>query len=364
MTGRPRARRLAALTGTLLAAAACGHDWSASDGAADGDAPPVDADADGSRPEDVDDEAADHAPDLPPDAGPDTLPDGAPDTGPDSPPDVGPDTPPDLPPDTGPDTPPDDAPEVVDDVADDAPPEVSPTLVDLVVLAENTGSFTTERDHLQAAVSSLLDALSDAPLGWNVALGVAAFGDFPVAPYGTSGDVIFEVLQPVTTALDVALANVGAIADRNGSDMPDGAVVGLTLLATGAALEPHYAGGSCATPGPAVCFRPGATRIVLLFTDSPMHNGPPSGTTNPYDTSVLRLSDLPGWPAARAALLAERILVVGLSSGDDTVLDELTTVAQDTGAVVGVAPASFDLALDSSAVDLAFLVPVLEALVP
>lgn len=356
MNGRPRARRLATLTGALLAAAACGHDWSASDGAADGDAPPVDTDADGPGTEDADDGPIDGAPDVAPDVEPEALPDVAPD--------VGPDTPPDLPPDTGPDTPPDETPDVVDDVADDAPPEVSPTLVDLVVLAENTGSFATERDHLQAAVTSLLDALSDAPLGWDLALGVAAFGDFPVAPYGTSGDVIFEVLQPVTTALDVALANVGAIADRNGADMPDGAVVGLSLLATGAALEPHYAGGSCATAGPAVCFRPGATRIVLLFTDSPMHNGPPSGTTNRYDASVLGLAELPDWPGARAALLAERILVVGLSSGDATVLGELTTVAQDTGAVVGIAPASFDIALGGGAVDLAFLVPVLEALVP
>jgi hypothetical protein len=146
--------------------------------------------------------------------------------------------------------------------------------------------------------------------------------------------------------------------------MPDAAVVGLTLLATGNSLGRFYGGGTCASSGPPVCFRSDATRLVLLFTDSPMHNGPPAGTSDPYDPVLLGLADVPDWPEARDALVAAGIKVLGLNSGTTAVHEALAEVATATGAVVGFEAAVYDLTLETGVVDLSFLVSTLAALVP
>lgn len=344
MIVRRFARLLPALFVGLLAGA-CGHDWSTGDGSMDADSPRPDGEADVPDADDGSGDAPDSAPDAPPDAPPDVPPDDTFEVEPDVPPD---------------------SPDVADEADDDAPPDARPPLVDLVVLAENTGSFTTERTHLVATVATLLDALDAAALGWDLALGVAAFGDFPVGTYGTAGDVVFEVLQAVTASTDLAVTALGAIADRNGADMPDGAVVALYLLATGSALEPYFSRvADCPTGyGGAVCFRPGAARLVLLISDSPMHNGPPDGASDPYSASVLGLTMVPSWPAATAALISENIRVIGLNTGTAEVHADLEAVAVASGAETTTGPAAYDIDLDTGTVNLSFLVPVLEALVP
>jgi hypothetical protein len=242
--------------------------------------------------------------------------------------------------------------------------------VDLVFLAESTGSFAAERVNLAAAAGTLLDAFIAGTYDWDLAIGVAHFGDFPVSPHGTPGtDVIFGVLQPVSTALATAIGTTGSIPALSGEDMPDGAVEGLYLLATGEPLPPYWTPSApCATAGAvgAVCFRPGSQRFVLLLTDSEMHNGPPDGTYEPWSAGVAPTSGtVATYPAMIEVLLATGIRVIVIDTWTDTWGEthaQCTAVATDSGAVTTTGPASYQLDLGAGVQDLGFVLDVMAEL--
>jgi len=68
---------------------------------------------------------------------------------------------------------------------------------------------------------------------------------------------------------------VNALPSNGGADGPESQVESLYQIATGEGLGswvPAYAGPDCVG---APCFREGALPIIVMFTDAPMHNGPP-----------------------------------------------------------------------------------------
>ena len=105
-------------------------------------------------------------------------------------------------------------------------------------------------------------------------------------------------------------------------------------VATGAGISPWVAPRSC--PAETIgypCFRTAGSRIVLLFTDAAMHNGP--GGSFPYDAPVLRPTPA-DYEQAAGALQSIGAKVLGLYSGadpTDRALPDLERVARDTGAV-------------------------------
>jgi hypothetical protein len=71
--------------------------------------------------------------------------------------------------------------------------------------------------------------------------------------------------------------------------------------------------------------------IILLFTDAPMHNGPPDGTTDPYN-----LPDVPNWLDSISVLNDIGAKVLGFYSGGDwdiSGLENLNETAIATGTV-------------------------------
>ncbi|MBI5501767.1 MAG: hypothetical protein HY907_16105 [Deltaproteobacteria bacterium] len=249
--------------------------------------------------------------------------------------------------------------------------DAGPPVVDLVLLVENAGSWSVERANLEASLDTLMARYGSGAYGWDLAIGVAHFGDFPVTPHGSRGDQIFGVVQVVSTSLASAVAAVATVPYLAGGDAQDGAVEGLYRLATAAPLPPYWTPtGPCPTGGlGALCFRPGSQRFVLMFTDSEMHNGPPDGLYEPWSSAVLPSSGaLATYPGAIAALHAAGVRVIVIDTWDQDYLlvhEQCAALAADSGAVTASGSASYQLpGMSDAPQDLGFVLDTIAELLP
>lgn len=228
--------------------------------------------------------------------------------------------------------------------------------VDIYILFDNTGSMNQERANLVTTigcgvgdpgcpaaggiVQQIRGAIPDAwfGLGW--------FQDFPVSPYGLpAGDPLnpqdtpFVHVQDITASIPSTQAAVGTLTTNPGSgaDGPEAIPPSLYSIATGSAItrgaitEWPARATACATAGGIgyPCFRPGSTPIVLLFTDSPMHNGPtlPTVSASNYSAAVPTFN----YAQARDALVAIGAKVVTIWSGNDACSEYGCNASTDKG---------------------------------
>lgn len=111
--------------------------------------------------------------------------------------------------------------------------------------------------------------------------GAGFFREVPFAPYGDTDEILFRHILDIGTNDAAAVAAVTGMSVDTDIDWPDAHTLALYSLATG---EGHFFGVDRPGVLPRVgcpaggwgypCFRPDAIPIVVMFTDSPMHNGP------------------------------------------------------------------------------------------
>lgn len=218
---------------------------------------------------------------------------------------------------------------------------------DVLFLIDTTASMQDEidqiRDKLRDSISAAIDnEIPDAQLA------VATFADFPVPPYGDAEDRAFTMMLPMTDELSRVQAAVNSIELANGRDEPESQVEALFQVATGDGLGPWVpASFGCPMGGRGYpCFRDDALPIVLLFTDAPFHNGPPSAggaPTNAYMAGDI-LPPPHTYSEAVEALSRLGVRVIGFDSGDGGGAPHLRQLATDTGALdEGGAPLVYDI---------------------
>ncbi|HEV8322400.1 MAG TPA: hypothetical protein VG389_12360 [Myxococcota bacterium] len=184
---------------------------------------------------------------------------------------------------------------------------------DIFFAMDTTASYGGEITNLQTALSTLLSSLTASISDAN--FGVGRVEDFPVAPFGSAGDVPFGLLTAMTTdASGAVTAAVNALDPAaGGGDIPEGSMEALYQIATGSGLTigpttyvpPVDCTGYVGMLGGA-CFRTGALPIVVLITDAPFHI-PPDYTAG----------GLPGTHSASMAISALNGLgakVIGIAS--------------------------------------------------
>jgi hypothetical protein len=205
---------------------------------------------------------------------------------------------------------------------------------DVYFLVDTTGSMGGEIANLRTSIhGTLIPGIRAAiPETW---LGVGKFDDVPIAPFGGSGDYGYQNMQNITDSIPAAQAGADALWSGWGYDDIESDIVALYAVASGdhtrtlpAIPAPSCAAGRFGYP----CFRSDAVAIIILFTDSPMHNGPGG---NNYSGGA---SFAPSYAETIAALNAHSIHVIGVNSGNDYVdpagtRRDLNAVARDTGAV-------------------------------
>ena len=173
---------------------------------------------------------------------------------------------------------------------------------DIYFLMDTTGSMGGEIDNLRTGLRSgtfagcsggIIGAIRcTIPDAW---FGVGYHDDYPVSPYGSSVDRVYQNLQDITGNLAATETAVGNLVLHNGNDGPESQTQALWAIATGGGLGPYLSARSCSgTRWGYPCFRAGTIPIVILFTDAPFHNGPSgngygsfgSGVTLPPTTAV------------------------------------------------------------------------------
>lgn len=175
---------------------------------------------------------------------------------------------------------------------------------DVYFLMDTTGSMGEEIYNLRTSLTSgtfitgcsggIIGAIRcTIPDAW---FGVGYHDDYPVSPYGGTGDYVYRNLQNITSSVSAAQTAVNSLALHWGNDGPESQTQALWAIASGGGLGPYLAAAPACPTGHwgYPCFRPGTIPIVILFTDAPFHNGPygynysfgTGGTSLPSTTAV------------------------------------------------------------------------------
>lgn len=204
---------------------------------------------------------------------------------------------------------------------------------DIFFLIDTTNSMGEEIENLLNGLRTIIIPTLEAVLE-DATMGVGRFDDFPIMPYGNRGDVVFELVQQITSDFSRVYNGIDSINIHNGEDLPEASLMALWHIATGDTLN-GYVVPAVLNPGVpgtgnigAVGFRKDALPIIVLITDAPMHNGP--GGSNPYNSTLLGFNP-PQYDDVVDSLNDMGIKVVGIGGRD--AIQDLETIATDTGAV-------------------------------
>jgi hypothetical protein len=216
---------------------------------------------------------------------------------------------------------------------------------DVVIAFDTTGSMSDALDEAKQQVQSVI-AEVDRRFG-DVQFAVAGVSDYGDL-YGDPGDVPWTLEQPLTADQGKIQAAIDGLYADGGGDNPE---------AYGRALQQ-------ADLDPAIGFRPGSQRLVVLVADSTPHDDDLNAgiapadqiITSPYDTGVdpgadelIGTGDDVDWQQQLATMKAHAIpLYFVLFKGDADLLPYWQTWAQSTG---GAASTSADGSLGTTLVD-------------
>jgi hypothetical protein len=251
--------------------------------------------------------------------------------------------------------------EVPFDICVELPPDEPPSEVevafesriltaDVLFLVDTTGSMLDEIEQIRRTLRDTLAPALVETIG-DVSISVASLADFPVGMYGSSDDVPFLLLTESTTDIGRVQTALDRLPTSAGADGPESQTEALYQAATGEGIGRFVPRARC--PAGTVgypCFRADGSRIILLFTDAPFHNGP--GLSNSYGGDVTPTPHT--YAEAMNAMRGIGGKVLGLFSGgsDDEALRDLNAIARDTGAVTPDGePIVFDIGADARRLD-------------
>ncbi len=194
---------------------------------------------------------------------------------------------------------------------------------DVYFLVDTTGSMGGELAQLQAGLTSTIipnvrARISDA---W---FGVGGYEDYPLSPWGGTGDIPFYQETVMTSSVSGAQSAVNRLALGWGNDYPESLVPALWSLASGSAIAYGEAPPSCGAGRLGfACFRPDAVPVVVILTDAISHNYPTTDYTGISPTP-------PTYSNAMGALNGIGARVVGISSGGTDVRGMLLDFSAST----------------------------------
>ncbi len=208
--------------------------------------------------------------------------------------------------------------------------DCSASRMDVMLLLDVTGSHGMRVDANASTIQSSF-VVPVLALG-DVAVGVSYYADFAVNPYGSDGDRPFEGgVEPGTVASTID-AELASSPRMSGGDAPESGVEALSVLTGGAlprgGLALPCSGGRVAGG----CWRAGARRVIVVYTDAANHNGPIAGGAglfSPYGDSVVAAT----WPEVAARLRRDGVeLIVLLHPGSSVEAPtQFTQMLVDTG---------------------------------
>lgn len=204
-------------------------------------------------------------------------------------------------------------------------------IADVYFLMDTTGSMGSSVASLRSSLAAFItEVRAEIP---DVEIGIGAYKDYPVSPYGSGGDFAFRNCSNLTADAAAAGAALSCYSVSGGNDGPESLVPALWAIASGSGLA-----GTSGTPAPGACpagrwgypcWRDGAVPIVVGITDVVTHNGP--GGSNAYNDGALG-GHAPTYAEMTAALMARNIRFIGIGQGTGGRAN-LESISRDTGSV-------------------------------
>ena len=240
--------------------------------------------------------------------------------------------------------------------------------VDIHLLVDRTASFNGEISQLQRTLTNSLLPQLRARIQ-SLSVGVSGFEDMPFAPFGLPSDQPFVLMIPQTS--DAVRAS-GAVLQLNmplgnGGDRNEGWGEALYQVATGTGLSvgsrqliAPFTPQSLPDTGRlgGVGFRDHSSRVVVLITDAPPHDGPEYAAVVPGAHTLVQATDalrtlnarvvgmvaLPdARPSIEAFALATGAVTDPVAGGCPTGIGGATHLPTD-----GVCPLVYDIATDGT----------------
>jgi hypothetical protein len=200
------------------------------------------------------------------------------------------------------------------------------TRADVVFSVDTTGSMGEEITNLRNGLVTIAGGI--AAVVPDVELAAASWRDFPIDPFGSPGDLPWNLGQAMTSSVLQVQTALNAMTAAGGNDVPESGYEALYQLGAGTGIS--WSGGSVppyAGPGAGgVGFREGAARIAIHVTDAASH----------LDTDYLAVvPDAHSKAEAFAALGALGVRVIPIQSMlEATASAQLSEVAVTTGAEI------------------------------
>ncbi|MFA9229647.1 MAG: M10 family metallopeptidase C-terminal domain-containing protein [Microgenomates group bacterium] len=189
--------------------------------------------------------------------------------------------------------------------------------LDVQFLQDRSGSFGDDIANVRTLVPQIVGALQAVQA--NSLFGVSSFIDKPVAPFGATGEWVYQQHQSLSASAATLSATYATMTTLSGMDGPEAQIEGLMQLA----LHAAEAG-----------FRPDSARFVVLFTDAPFHmagDGAAGGILTPNNGDALfpgngAMEDYPTIAQLQAALVQANIIpIFAIAGGYETTYQNLAT---------------------------------------
>lgn len=185
-----------------------------------------------------------------------------------------------------------------------APPASKlPTIGDVVLVQDLSGSFGDDLPNVQAQFGGLYDTLNAD--GRDIDFGVASFVDKPVSPFGSAeaGDYPYQTDAPVNGDKPTIQTALDSLIIRYGVDGPESQLEALLQVA----LREGEIG-----------YRADVPRFAVLFTDATAHvaGDYSSAPPNDLDTDVTEMEDYPSIAQVGDALEAGGITPIFATTSD------------------------------------------------
>ena len=193
------------------------------------------------------------------------------------------------------------------------PPPSAPNSVDLIFVIDVTGSMWDDIDAVKASAADIVDHVS--ALTSDFRMGIVAYRDHPIPPYGNPGDPMFEDYAFSSDKATI-INNINALTVYGGADWPE-AVYDALLRA----IDSSSVGG----------WRNGVKKILILMGDAPPHD--------PCPINGYTLNDV-----TTAAFNVDPAHVYSVCIGDDTdASDAFRAISKGTGGEVFFAATADDV---------------------
>jgi hypothetical protein len=193
----------------------------------------------------------------------------------------------------------------------------APTELDIVFLIDTSEDMAGALSNLRSSLGTIISAIL--AINPNSQFAIASFEDFPINPYGSTGDMPYRLYVSLTGNYVALMSAAQALTVHNGGDLKESGNEALYQISTG---EGHSFPGGIIPPSP-IGFRPAARKLVVVMTNALFHD------------------DYYGFPwhskfEALESLKSREIKVVGINSGGSEVRAALEQYAYATGAIIPV----------------------------